>query len=88
MVRIETLNVLDARVKGLLKVVGDLKRQNAIMAMQLKTAGAKLDRQTGDQVGRWESERQMVRDRIESVLNELELVANSPRGSVEVNDEE
>lgn len=84
---IEPLNVLDLRVKALLVVVRNLKRKNALMAMQLEEAETKLVRQT-DEVGRWEGERQMVRDRVESVLNELGLVGDSPRGSVEVNGEE
>ncbi len=84
---IEPLNVLDLRVKALLVVVRTLKRKNALMAMQLEEAETRLERQA-DEVGRWEGERQMVRDRVESVLNELELVGDSPRGSVEVNGEE
>ncbi len=84
---IEPLNVLDLRVKALLVVVRTLKRKNALMAMQLEEAETRLVRQA-DEVGRWEGERQMVRDRVESVLNELELVGDSPRGSVEVNGEE
>ncbi len=87
MVRIKALNVLDSRVKAQLKVVGHLKRQNAVMGIQLEDAETRLERQT-DEVGRWEGERQMVRNRIESVLNELELVGNAPRDSVEVNGEE
>ena len=75
-VRIEPLDVLDSRVKALLDVVRDLKRKNAIMAMQLEAAESRLERQA-DEVGRWESERQMVRNRIESVLNELALVGDS-----------
>ncbi len=86
--RIKALDVLDLRLSGLLKVVGHLKRQNAIMSMQLEEAKSKLKRQTDNDVGRWEGERQMVRDRVESVLNELELFENSPRDSVEVNGEE
>jgi hypothetical protein len=86
-VLIEPLNVLDLRVKALLVVVRTLKRKNALMAMQLEEAETRLVRQA-DEVGRWEGERQMVRDRVESVLNELELVGDSPRGSVEVNGEE
>ncbi len=86
--RIKALDVLDLRLSGLLKVVGHLKRQNAIMSMQLEEAKSKFKRQTDNDVGRWEGERQMVRDRVESVLNELELFENSPRDSVEVNGEE
>ncbi len=86
--RIKALDVLDLRLSGLLKVVGHLNRQNAIMSMQLEEAKSKLKRQTDNDVGRWEGERQMVRDRVESVLNELELFENSPRDSVEVNGEE
>ena len=85
--RIEPLDVLDSRVKELLQVVRHLKRKNAIMAMQLEEAESRLERQV-DEVGRWEGERQMVRDRIESVLNELELVGDSSRSSAEVNGEE
>ncbi len=84
---IEPLNVLDLRVKALLVVVRTLKRKNALMAMQLEEAETRLVRQAHE-VGRWEGERQMVRDRVEFVLNELELVGDSPRGSVEVNGEE
>ena len=79
--RIEPLDVLDLRVKALLDVVRDLRRKNAIMAMQLEEVESRLERQA-DEVGRWEGERHMVRGRIESVLNELELVG------VEVNGEE
>ena len=85
--RIKTLDLLDSRLNGLLKVVGHLRRQNAIMSMQLEEAKAKLERQIDNDVGRWEGERKMVRDRVESVLNELELFGNSPRDSVEVNGE-
>ena len=74
--RIDLLDVLDSRVKALLDVVKDLKHKNAIMALQLEAAESRLERQA-DEVGRWEGERQMVRDRIESVLNELALVGDS-----------
>jgi len=81
----KTLDVLDLKVKELLQVVQNLKRKNALMTMQLEKAESGLKRQA-DEVGRWEGERQTVRNRIESVLNELELVGASP-GSAEVNGE-
>ncbi len=80
------LDVLDSRVKELLQVVRNLKRKNALMTMQLEKAESGFKRQA-DEVGRWEGERQVVRDRIESVLNELELVGASPRTAAEVNGE-
>lgn len=84
---IEPLNALNVRVKELLDVVRNLKRKNAVMAMQLEEVESRMERQA-DESGRWEGERQMVRDRIESVLNELALVGHSPRGLAEVNGEE
>ncbi|MBQ27288.1 MAG: hypothetical protein CMH81_03985 [Nitrospiraceae bacterium] len=81
------LDVLDSRIKGLLQVIHDLQRKNAMMVMQLEEVELRLEKQAGE-VGRWEGERQMVRDKIESVLNELELVGDSPRGTAVINGED
>ena len=67
------VSALDDKLRSLLNVVKDLKRENAIMAIQLEEARSRLAWQA-DELGHWERERQVVRDRIECVLNELELI--------------
>lgn len=83
---VDLLDVLDVRVKELLETLRQLKRQNSIMAMQLEAAESKLERQAGE-LGRWEGERQVVRDRIECVLSELEAVGDLPQSLAEVDSE-
>ena len=80
----KTFDVLESRIKALLQIVLDLKRENALMATHLQEVKSALARQAV-MTGRWEGERQMVRDRIESVLGELELVGASSMKSTEVN---
>lgn len=83
----KTFDVLESRIKALLQIVRDLKHENALMATHLQEVKSALARQAVA-AGRWEGERQVVRDRIESVLGELELVGASSMKSAEVNGEE
>ncbi len=76
----KALDVLDLRIKGLLQVVRDLKRENSIVVGKLEETKLRLEKQSG-KIGRWENERKVIRERIESVLNELELIRGASRGT-------
>tara|TARA_B100000315_G_scaffold260068_1_gene319083 strand:- start:3236 stop:3481 length:246 start_codon:yes stop_codon:yes gene_type:complete len=79
-VETKALDVLDLRIKGLLQVVRDLKRENSIVVGKLEETKLRLEKQSG-KIGRWENERKVIRERIESVLNELELIRGASRGT-------
>ena len=63
---------LEARIRGLVTLVQDLKHRNAQLEEDLRTAKTRLSKQV--QLSRqWEEERDVIRSRIEKVLGELEL---------------
>jgi hypothetical protein len=63
---------LEARVRGLVSLVQELKTRNAQLEADLRTAKDRLSHQTA--LGRrWEEERTDIRLRIEKVLGEMEL---------------
>lgn len=69
----ERLETLEARVRKLVEMVQLLKRENAELQSQLRTAKEQLMRQ--QHYGqRWEEERDDIRARIEKVMGELELL--------------
>ena len=70
---LEKLEALEARVSGLLHLVQELKRANADLQGELRLARERLSKQL--ELGRrWQEERHHVRNRIEKVLDELEVL--------------
>ncbi|MFQ5574634.1 MAG: cell division protein ZapB [Terriglobia bacterium] len=63
---------LEARIRGLVSLVQDLKLRNAQLEEDLRTAKSRLSKQT-ELSRQWEEERHDIRSRIEKVLGELEL---------------
>jgi len=70
---IDRLASLEARVRELLELIQALKRENAGLKSDLRTAKERLVRQhaSGDQ---WVSERADIKVRIEKVLSELDAL--------------
>ena len=68
---VDKLASLEARVRELLELIQTLKRENAGLKSDLRTARERLVRQqtSGDQ---WVTERADIKTRIEKVLGELD----------------
>jgi hypothetical protein len=70
---LEKMEALEVRVRGLLTLVQELKRANAVLQSELRLARDRLSKQI-ELSRRWEDERHHVRARIEKVLGELEVL--------------
>lgn len=70
---LDRLDALESRIRDLVKLVQELKRKNAALEGELKTARERLSEQN-DSNRRWERERVDIKSRIEKVLRELELL--------------
>lgn len=79
---LEKMEALEARVRGLVEMIQELKRTNAALQGELRTARERLSRQQ-ELSHRWGEERFDIRSRIEKVLGELDFL-ESIEGSKEV----
>jgi len=70
---LERMEALEARIRGLVDLVQDLKEKNAVLEEELRAARERLSKQN-QMNHRWEVERSDVRSRIEKVLEELETL--------------
>lgn len=70
---LDRLDALETRIRDLVKLVQELKRKNAVLEDEVKTARQRLASQD-DANTRWEKERVDIRARIEKVLGEIELL--------------
>jgi len=68
---LERMEALEARIRGLVDLVQQLKEKNAVVEDELREARHCLSKQNQTN-RRWEVERNDVRSRIEKVLEELE----------------
>ncbi|MEK6618705.1 MAG: cell division protein ZapB [Nitrospirota bacterium] len=70
---LEKMEALEARVRGLVEMVQELKRTNAALQAELRTARERLSKQQ-ELSHRWGEERSDIRSRIEKVLGELDFL--------------
>jgi hypothetical protein len=70
---LDRLDALETRIRDLVKLVQELKRKNALLEEELKTARQRLAVQD-DTNRKWEMERMDIKARIEKVMNEMELL--------------
>jgi len=70
---LEKMEALEARVRGLVEMVQELKRTNAALQGELRTARERLSKQQ-ELSHRWGEERSDIRARIEKVLGELDFL--------------
>ncbi|ALA60553.1 cell division protein ZapB [Nitrospira moscoviensis] len=70
---LDRLDALETRIRDLVKLVQELKRKNASLEEEIKTARQKLASQD-DLNRRWEKERIDIKSRIEKVIGEIELL--------------
>lgn len=70
---LDRLDVLEARIKDLVKLVQELKRKNASLEDEVKAARQQIVSQD-DVNRRWEKERLDIKSRIERVMSEIELL--------------
>ena len=70
---LEKMEALEARVRGLVEMVQELKRTNAALQAELRTARERLSKQQ-ELSHRWGEERSDIRARIEKVLGELDFL--------------
>ncbi|MEK6525712.1 MAG: cell division protein ZapB [Nitrospirota bacterium] len=70
---LEKMEALEARVRGLVEMVQELKRTNAALQGELRTARERLSKQQ-ELSHRWGEERSDIRSRIEKVLGELDFL--------------
>lgn len=68
---LERMEALEARIRGLVDLVQELKEKNAVLEEELRAARERLSKQN-QMNRRWEVERSDVRSRIEKVLEQLE----------------
>ncbi|MGH7204828.1 MAG: cell division protein ZapB [Nitrospiraceae bacterium] len=68
---LERMEALEARIRGLVDLVQELKEKNAVLEQELRAARERLSKQN-QMNRRWDVERSDVRSRIEKVLEELE----------------
>ena len=71
---LEKLVALEARVRGLVDLAQELKREKAVLEGELRKARERLSKQE-EQSQRWEEERADIRSRIEKVLGELDVLS-------------
>ena len=70
---LDRLDVLETRIKDLVKLVQELKRKNASLEDEVKAARQQIVSQD-DMNRRWEKERIDIKSRIERVMSEIELL--------------
>ena len=70
---LDRLDALETRIRDLVKLVQELKRKNALLEDEIKTARQRLNSQD-DSNRRWEKERIDIKSRVEKVLGEIELL--------------
>jgi predicted ribosome quality control (RQC) complex YloA/Tae2 family protein len=70
---LDRLDALETRIRDLVRLVQELKRKNALLEEEVKSARQRLAVQD-DMSRRWEKERIDIRTRIENVMNEIELL--------------
>lgn len=70
---LDRLDVLETRIKDLVKLVQELKRKNASLEDEVKVARQQIVSQD-DMNRRWEKERLDIKSRIERVMSEIELL--------------
>lgn len=73
---LEKMEALEVRVRKLVDLLVDLRRDRTVLEEQLQTAHERLVKQEELLQG-WEEERAIIRSRIEKVLKELEFVDQS-----------
>jgi hypothetical protein len=70
---LDRLDALETRIRDLVKLVQELKRKNALLEEELKSARQRVTVQ--DDMNRmWEKERLDIKARIEKVMNDMELL--------------
>jgi FtsZ-binding cell division protein ZapB len=70
---LERMEALEARIRGLVDLVQQLKDKNAALEDELRGARERLSKQS-HLSRRWEVERGDIRSRIEKVLGELDVL--------------
>lgn len=70
---LEKMEALEARVQGLLEMIQDLKRTNAALHGDLRTARERLSKQQ-ELNHRWAEDQSDIKSRIEKVLGELDFL--------------
>jgi hypothetical protein len=70
---LDRLDALETRIRDLVQLVQELKRKNAVLEEEVKTARQRLAAQD-DMNRQWEKERVDIRARIEKVMSEIELL--------------
>ena len=70
---LDRLDVLETRIKDLVKLVQELKRKNASLEDEVKAVRQQIVSQD-DVNRRWEKERLDIKSRIERVMSEIELL--------------
>jgi FtsZ-binding cell division protein ZapB len=70
---LDRLDALETRIRDLVQLVQELKRKNAVLEEEVKTARQRLAAQD-DTNRQWEKERIDIRARIEKVMSEIELL--------------
>ena len=73
---LEKIDALEVRVKKLVDLVVELRRDKAGLEDELQTARERVKQQE-ELSGGWEEERTNIRSRIEKVLDELEFLDHS-----------
>jgi chromosome segregation ATPase len=82
-VSLEKLEALEVRVRKLIDLVVELRKENTQLEKQLQMAREGLEKQQ-ELVHVWEKERTNIRSRVEKVLDELEILDHgneSPGGT-------
>jgi chromosome segregation ATPase len=70
---LEKLEALETRVRSLVQLTQELKREKTALEAELRKARERLIKQE-EEHRRWETERTDIRSRIEKVLNELDVL--------------
>lgn len=70
---LEKLEALESRVRVLVELVQDLKRSNASLQSELRTARERLHKHD-EQGRRWDTERGQIKARLERVLGDLDYL--------------
>ncbi len=73
---VEKLDTLEIRVKKMLDLIVELRRDKSQLELELETAREQLAKQQEMTEG-WEEERGTIRSRIEKVLGELDFLERS-----------
>ncbi|MGD9850555.1 MAG: cell division protein ZapB [Nitrospirales bacterium] len=74
---VDKLETLEVRVKKMLDLIVELRRDKSHLEQELESAREQLAKQQEMTEG-WEDERGAIRNRIEKVLGELEFLDRSP----------